>query len=167
MKDVAPGTQSKAKLGMCIVNWLRERVGVNARIGGSLSAAMFGGRRVPRDIDIDIDIDIPGKVVELNEARGRFFDLIKRPNFALATGTDLFFLVGWAKTPEGFEIAYHQVQTKTAIDPMDDESEVEKILKQTHAPVSKVSVDFSSETAFSSSGIHRGDCRPSGHRPSR
>lgn len=148
MGNVSPGTASLAKMGMAIVNWL-SALGMVGRIGGSLSAAMFGGRRQPRDIDIDI----PGGIPEINAARERFFDFIKRKGVTLAADKDLFFLVGWDKTPEGFVVSYQHVVAPKALDPFTDDDEIDE-LRPREAPVGIAKVDFSSETAFSSAGIN-------------
>jgi Domain of unknown function (DUF4157) len=149
MKNVSPGTASLAKIGMAIVNWMSS-LRMVGRIGGSLSAAMFGGRRSPRDIDIDV----PGGIEELNFARTRFFKLIKGNDVVLADGKDLFYFVGWDKTPEGYVVKYRHVEAAKAIDPLMDDDEVERYRPAREAPVGVAKVDFSSETAFSSSGIN-------------
>jgi hypothetical protein len=149
MKNVSPGTASLAKIGMAIVSWMSS-LGMVGRIGGSLSAAMFGGRRPPRDIDIDV----PGGIVEINAVRDRFFKLIKGNDVPLADGKDLFYFVGWDKTPEGYVVKYQHVEAPKAIDPLMDDDEVEAYRPSKEAPVGIAKVDFSSETAFSSSGIN-------------
>ncbi|HKQ79347.1 MAG TPA: DUF4157 domain-containing protein [Blastocatellia bacterium] len=155
LSQVAPTTERIAKLGMCIVDFLRQRTGVNVRIGGSLSAVMFGGRRKPQDIDIDI----PNGLQEVKNSQ-TIADLIKSrlmllgQDVALTTGKDLFFIESAEKTRSGFRLVYRHTKTLKALDPLEDEDEI-KVISETmskSAPYG-VDIDFSPEEIFGMSGL--------------
>jgi hypothetical protein len=53
LKNVSPDIQRKAILGMALTQYLSD-FGIDARLGGSLVARLYGAEREPKDIDIDI-----------------------------------------------------------------------------------------------------------------
>ena len=153
--DVTPETRDLAKLGMAIVDWLRE-VGIDARIGGSLSAAMFGGRRQPRDIDIDVPVESPSQA---SSSEGQTnVDIIRkrlmRLHDALLTlGNDVFYLKSVDKTSAGHPIEYVAGRTEAPIDPYDDE-EVDAVKRRLEdEPTARATVDVSSEAIFPASKL--------------
>lgn len=154
---VAPKTERIAKLGMCIVDFLRLRMNVNVRIGGSLSAAMFGGRRKPGDIDIDIPGGLEGAQTGPSTAdlvKERFMKLAGQKDVPLVTGNDLFFIKSLSKTSAGVRLVYLHTKTPEALDPFDDDEEIGTILtKMQHSPIYEVDVDFSPEEIFDMSGL--------------
>jgi hypothetical protein len=144
---IAPRTEMIAKLGMGIVDFLSPRVGVNLRIGGSLSAAMFGGKRKP----VDIDIDVPGSAAESEAVRARF---MRMSGVVLSVGTDLFKISGMTKTSAGVKLDCVFTQAQHVMDPLEEEEEIEKFFEHLHNPVRfSVDVDFSPEVIFEMSGL--------------
>jgi RHS repeat-associated protein len=53
LKNESPEVQRKTILGMALTNYLSD-FGINAKLGGSLVAKLYGAERAPKDIDIDI-----------------------------------------------------------------------------------------------------------------
>jgi hypothetical protein len=148
---IDPETERMAKLGMAIVEFLRG-ISINARIGGSLSASMFGGQRKP----VDIDIDVSGTLEDNERAQKRFFNLGAEPGVPLMTGTDLFFIDSPTKTSSGIQIIYRCMKTERVLDPSKDEDEVilKDLVKDRQAlDAFTVYVDFTSEKIFEMSGL--------------
>lgn len=150
LQDANPGTVDKTRFAMSIVNGIRDTIGTNARLGGSLLAKAFGGERIP----VDIDIDIPGDARVLADAKSWFFGKIKKPFYPWIVGNDVFFITDWKKVAGVFELTYKSVRTQVPKDALDDWDE----LKALHAniaaiPSNTVMLDFASETLFELDGL--------------
>src|SRR5262249_28301790 len=148
-----PETARIAKLAMSLVNFLRERTEVKVRIGGSLSAAMFGGQREPKDIDIDIPSGgkyIVEGLTTGGDVKDRFMQLQNPKKNKLTTGKDLFVINSMDKTSSGVSLNYWHIETSKPLDPIEDNDEIEVVLKEMkETPTAyTVNVDFSSEQIF-------------------
>ncbi|MFL5382001.1 MAG: hypothetical protein ACJ8GN_05765 [Longimicrobiaceae bacterium] len=159
---VAPKTERIARLGMAIVELLR-RTGIDVRIGGSLSAAMFGGRRRPGDIDIDVPVE-SGAQSQQDEPQQTNLDVVKSRFMKLGKGTpvtagnDLFFIRSLSKTSAGYRVEYLHKQTDTPLDPLEDDDQIEtEVAAMQGGAVHEVNVDFSSEAIFTASGLSPDD----------
>jgi len=146
VSKAAPGTASKAKLGIALIQALQDR-GVTAHLGGSLVAAVFGAPRVP----VDIDLEIPGESKKMADASEVLHSLVQRKGVRLVSGKDVFFIVGWDKASGVYILTYRHAVTQRELDPFDDDDDddFEHALANASAPAT-AKVDFSSESIFES-----------------
>ncbi|WP_229712495.1 DUF4157 domain-containing protein [Marivirga lumbricoides] len=149
LSKVTPSTAELATFGMSIVNMFRDR-GIQARIGGSLAAKMYGGTRDP----LDLDIEIPGRLENSAEAKGIFQRLIGRPEIAWIQGKSIFFITDFSKASGVINITYKSGVTERELDPLEDDEEIESAFDGlAEAPAFQTSVDFSSESLFASKDL--------------
>ncbi|MHA1067257.1 RHS repeat-associated core domain-containing protein, partial [Enterobacter ludwigii] len=120
MKNESPEVQHKAILGMALTNYLRD-FGINAKLGGSLVAKLYGADRAPKDIDIDIG-NTDGTAISTSKYKTKIKLLENR---YISVGTSLIRIESVAEQSGVLHLKHKMIVTETSqnIDPFDEDEQ--------------------------------------------
>lgn len=146
LKTASAGTASLATFGMAIINRFRDVAGINARIGGSLAAKLFGGKREP----VDIDIEIPGNMEAAKAAKDVFQNWIARRALVWITGPNYFKITGFGSSAGLITIDYKSAffEGEADLDDDDDAGYISLMERFAQSETFNTKIDFSSESVF-------------------
>ncbi|EUM24125.1 RHS repeat domain-containing protein, partial [Enterobacter sp. BIDMC 26] len=151
MKNKSPKVQHKAILGMALTNYLRD-FGINAKLGGSLVAKLYGADREPKDIDIDIG-NRDGTAISTSKYKTKIKLL---ENKYISVGTSLIRIESVAEQSGVLHIKHKMIVTETSknIDPFDEDEQDEVDTKLfSNSPVHEEVVDIGTFNIFEVAGL--------------
>ncbi|MDQ0431032.1 RHS repeat protein [Pantoea agglomerans] len=151
MKSESPEVQRKAILGMALTSYLLE-FEIDAKLGGSLVARLYGAARAPKDIDIDIG-NRDGSPISVSKYKSKIKGL---ENKYISLPDSLIKIESVAEKSGVLHIKHRMIVNETSlyIDPFEEEDQENVDIKLfSNSPVHEEIVDIGTYNIFEVAGL--------------